>query len=486
MRFGVGMRLGTGYSEAGILGRVGVASRPRRFASLLAILLALVAVAIAVGAGAAQAEPMPIGVPGTWALALNEEFTASGPNPALWTPEWGGPMSGECTSPSLASQPGNGYLYLQVRAQESTCGGTKHADTGALVESNPDDGVPGHAGFQYSYGYVEWRVYVVGSGGEPECPRGGCIPDWPALWSLPQNSETEFDTFEGLKGQACYHFWHHFEPAYQEGGCATASYAGWHTYGVDWEPGNLKYYYDGTKVWEYSSGYINSALQYLIMDDVAPGSYGGKLVVPDEILVDYVRVWTRPAQAASSWATRESLTKSQWVFYAGSGGAVGQWYWNQGAQKWEQGTLGSTVASGTTPTVVREPSSGAQWVFYTESGGAIAQWYWNQGAGKWEHGTLGGTAASGTSPTAVRDPSSNGLWVYYVESGGAIAQWWWNQGAGKWEHGTLGGTAASGTSPTAVREPSSGAQWVFYTEPGGAIAQWYWNQNAGKWEPGTL
>jgi hypothetical protein len=280
----------------------GVIPRVRVSSIFLAAFLALVAVATVVGAVPAQAEPLPNGVPGTWALILNEEFSANGLNTALWTPEWpSGPMSGQCTSPSLVSQPGNGYLYLQVRAQESTCGGTKHPDTGSLVESNPADGKPGHSGFLYSYGYVEWHVYIVGWGGEEQgCPRGGCIPDWPALWSFPENEETEIDTMEGLKGQACFHFWRHLEPAYQVGGCAAGSYAGWHTYGVDWEPGLLKYYYDGTKVWEYSSGDIKSTPQYLIMDEVPPGSYGGHLVVPDEIVVDYARVWQHPVPPSAT------------------------------------------------------------------------------------------------------------------------------------------------------------------------------------------
>jgi hypothetical protein len=265
-------------------------SRTRRVMAMLAA-SAVTAVVFLMAVDVAASVAVPPS--GNWTQTLNEEFSANGLNTALWTPEWwqGGDMNGQCTSPSLVSQPGNGYLYLQVRAQESTCGGTKHPDTGALVESDPADGKPGHSGFLYSYGYVEWRVYVVGWGGEPECPRGGCIPDWPALWSFPENEETEFDVFEGLKGEACHGFWHHVEPIYHEGGCETASYAGWHTYGAEWEPGNLKYYYDGTKVWEYSSSYIKSTPQYLIMNDVPPGSYGGKLVVPDEILVDYVRVW---------------------------------------------------------------------------------------------------------------------------------------------------------------------------------------------------
>jgi hypothetical protein len=245
----------------------------------------------------AQAEPLPNGVPGNWALLLNEEFSANGLNTALWTPEWPNePMSGECTSPSLVSQPGNGYLYLQVRAQESTCGGTKHPDTGALVESNPADGKPGHTGFLYSYGYVEWHVYIVGWGGEAQgCPTGGCIPDWPALWSFPENRENEIDTMEGLRREACHTWWHHVSPIEETQGCQSGtSYAGWHTYGADWEPGVLKFYYDGAQVGEVKSGYINSTPQYLIMDDVPPNGHGDQLVVPDEIVVDYVRVWQHP------------------------------------------------------------------------------------------------------------------------------------------------------------------------------------------------
>ncbi len=261
--------------------------------SLLAGILLLGIASVVVNT--AQAEPLPNGVPGNWALILNEEFSANGLNTALWTPEWwqGGDMNGQCTSPSLVSQPGNGYLYLQVRAQESTCGGTKHPDTGALVESDPADGKPGHSGFLYSYGYVEWHAYIVGWGGEAQgCPKGGCIPDWPALWSFPENEENEIDTMEGLHGTACHTWHHHVSPIEETQGCQSGtSYAGWHTYGVDWEPGVLKFYYDGTQVGEVNTGYINSTPQYLIMNDVPPGSYGGKLVVPDEMVVDYVRVW---------------------------------------------------------------------------------------------------------------------------------------------------------------------------------------------------
>jgi hypothetical protein len=292
-----GMRLVAGRGKARLMGRIGVGPRPQRFASTLTVFVASIAMGIAIGAVPAQAEPMPNGVPGSWALVLNEEFSANGLNTALWTPEWpAGAVSGECTLPSLVSQPGNGYLYLQVRAQESTCSGIKNADTGSLIESNPADGKPGHSGFQYSYGYVEWRAWVPGVAPKGlACPKGGCLPDWPALWSLSNTNSNEIDTLEGLNtlGEACYHI--HPPPGSEgPGGCLNTGYAGaWHTFGSEWEPGVVKVFYDGTQVGEVKQAGINATPQYLIATMVPPG-VNQPLVVPDEMTIDYVRVWQHP------------------------------------------------------------------------------------------------------------------------------------------------------------------------------------------------
>ncbi len=233
---------------------------------------------------------------GNWTQTLNEEFSANGVNTALWTPEWpSGAMSGECTSPSLVSQPGNGYLSLELQAKESTCGGTKHPDTGSLIESNPADGKPGHSGFAYTYGYVEWRAYLVGVSPKGRgCPTGGCLPDWPALWSLSSTNANEIDTMEGLEtlGQACYHI--HPPPGKEgPGHCLSGSYNGWHTYASEWEPGVVKFFYDGAQVGELSSEQLNGTPQYLIADMVAPGCCGQPSAFPDEMKLDYVKVWQK-------------------------------------------------------------------------------------------------------------------------------------------------------------------------------------------------
>jgi hypothetical protein len=266
---------------------------------------------------AAQAEPAPVGVPGVWSLKLNEEFTPAGLNTGLWTPGWqhggiSGPMSGQCLSSSNVSQPGNGYLYLELKPQASTCEGTAVENTGALVESNPGDGAPGHTGFAYSYGYVEWRAYVpgvapVGLG----CAKGGCLPDWPALWSLPENHENEIDTMEGLGrlGQACYHFPPPFGKG-APGACLSGSYAGWHTYGAEWEPGVITYYYDGVEVGQITSSNANSTREYLVMDMVPPTD-GQPFQSPDSMVIDYVRVWQHPSPPGVSTGAASEVQASQ-------------------------------------------------------------------------------------------------------------------------------------------------------------------------------
>lgn len=283
-----------------------------------------------------SAQPSPIGVSGQWTLAFDEEFTSSGLNASVWTPGWqhggiSGPMSEKCLSAANVSQPGNGYIYLELKKEANTCEyGSERgsvSNTGALVESNAGDGVSGHLGFAYSSeGYVEWRADVPGV--EPagwNCPKaGGCLPDWPALWSLPQSHETEIDTMEGLQGLACYHF--HPPWGGGIGGCASGSYGGTHTYGSEWVPGAVTYYYDGNDVGQTSSSNVNSTSQYLVMDMIPTGAGGGPLIVPDVMAVDYVRVWMRmPAFLLRTADTSGEANLAAQVGAPGDIPVVGDW-----------------------------------------------------------------------------------------------------------------------------------------------------------------
>jgi Glycosyl hydrolases family 16 len=234
--------------------------------------------------------PQPYGQSGIWKMTFDDEFNGNSLNTSTWTPGWFGagvtsPTNSSetaCYDASQVSEPGDGYLHLHLVARRERCNGNTYSYTGSLVSTNPSDGVAGHIGFQFTYGYVEWHVYLPAA-------SAGVIANWPGVWSNGQSWPTdgENDTMEGLSGQACYHF---LSPAGGPGGCATGDYTGWHIFATDWEPGVVTYYYDGVQVGQITSG-ITSAPQYLIMDNTTNAS--SPTAVPADMLIDYVRVWQK-------------------------------------------------------------------------------------------------------------------------------------------------------------------------------------------------
>jgi beta-glucanase (GH16 family) len=214
----------------------------------------------------------PSGVSGNWTLEFDDEFTKdSSLNTTVWSPDWFGSGNTQNQTLMLSSSVSVSGGYLNLEATSSS---------GAIVSTNPDDGQAGHTGYQFTYGFAEAKIYLPAS--------GSGIANWPAWWTNGQDWPTdgEIDIMEGLSGLACYHF--HYTGG-GPGGCATGDYTGWHTYGAEWQPGSVTYYYDGAPVGQITSG-ITSMPMYLILEN-STGSYGGTVVTPADMLVAYVRVW---------------------------------------------------------------------------------------------------------------------------------------------------------------------------------------------------
>ena len=532
-RLHIGTRAHGRYTRVERDGAVIVHRGVRRVATLLVMLTAFLAV---VQVTVAQAEPMPAGISGTWALRVNEEFTGAGLNTALWTPGWqsdasiSGPMSNECVASKNVYQPGNGYLYLQVRKEHATCGTTTVENTGGLIESNPSDGQPGHSGFAYTYGVVEWEAYVPGVSPEGRgCPKGGCLPDWPALWSLSNTNADEIDNMEGLEtlGKACYHI--HPPPGSEgPGSCLSGSYASaWHKYASEWEPGVVKFFYDGSQVGELSSEVLNGTPQYLIADMTPPGCCNQPLVVPDEMVINYVRVWQHPSPpSVSTGAATEAAIESaklhgevnpntfetHYYFEYGPTTSYGQRTPEEGAGSGSNPVPATATITGlipittyhyrlvasntsgqtsygedrtfTTPTVNSSPAvvrEGTNYtaVFNRNGAGGLSYWSYSSSGG-WENKTLGGEVAAGSSPSVVHE--SNGYTAaYYVSKTGGIDYWAYS--SGKWTDIGLGSEVAAGTSPYGLREGGS-YNAVFYVNKKGELA--YWSYGSSGWENTTL
>jgi hypothetical protein len=296
------------------------------FIAALASTLLLLALS---GASKAHAEFQPVGVPGQWVEIFGDEFEAGKPiNTAIWTPEWAPGISNRCVLRENASQ-SEGVMHLKVRPWNSACQVNTKDASGSAIASNPNDGVPGHTGFSYLYGYVEWRAYVPGWENDSKCgaSQPGCIFNLPQLWSFSAHGQKyngvhEFDVMEGLPrtdseaGRACFHY-HLWDAAYgdpQQGGCAagTKNYAGWHTFGLDWQPNQpLKYYYDGELVGTISPIALQAVPQYLIASNLSPG-HGSSVVnaVPADLKIDWVRVWQHSKPIVSTNAADEITTTS--------------------------------------------------------------------------------------------------------------------------------------------------------------------------------
>ncbi len=234
--------------------------------------------------------PAHINPPSTvhWHLIFDDQFDKQSLDTSLWTPGWFGigitqPVNHAekaCYDSTHVTE-SNGSLQLLLTHDASNCKGNIHPYTGGIVSTNPGDGVDGHTGFQFTYGYIEVRAYLP--------PHAGVIANWPAILTTGQNwpYDGENDIMEGLGGQACYHY-HVTAGGY--GGCITGNYTGWHTFASDWEPGTITYYYDGVEVGKLTENIASSPHYILILNTISSDT---TVSVPASVMVDYVRVWQK-------------------------------------------------------------------------------------------------------------------------------------------------------------------------------------------------
>lgn len=224
--------------------------------------------------------PQPVnGVAGSWKMVFDSEFNGSSLDPSQWSAGWYGSgitpgvnsIEQDCMDPSLVNVSG-GVLTLSAIAKQETCGGVTQPYASSIVTTNGK--------FSFTYGFMEAKIWM---------PGNGSISDWPAFWAVGQNWPTngEIDVVEGLGGSAQVHF--HYAGGTLGPLTGTGTYTGgWHTFGADWEPGSITFYYDGVDIGSFTNG-ITSAPMNLILDMAV--SSESPAVAPAAMKVDYVRVW---------------------------------------------------------------------------------------------------------------------------------------------------------------------------------------------------
>jgi beta-glucanase (GH16 family) len=245
----------------------------------------------------------------------SDEFNGpanSQPDPTNWTYDagangWGNKeLETYCawasnTAPCDAASPssfvgGDGYLHIVAR------------DLGKGVYTSARLKTQGHQSFQY--GRIEARIKI---------PEGQGI--WPAFWMLGDNITTvewpacgEIDIMENIGKEPSINH----ASLHMTGGDSTEKYtlpngeklaSGFHTYGMIWTPARVQFYIDTpgniyatftpadlpkTAHWPFDSGKFFFTLNVAVGGSW-PGNPDATTKFPQEMLVDYVRVYSGPA-----------------------------------------------------------------------------------------------------------------------------------------------------------------------------------------------
>ncbi|WP_082599871.1 family 16 glycosylhydrolase [Nocardioides sp. Soil777] len=250
----------------------------------------------AVAEGRSSVAVTPSGVPGRWRLVFSDEFGGTRLDLDRWRPNWLAGSDREVTKPVNSAElaaydprqvrVAQGSLRLRaVRRDIRDNRGRRYQYASGLVQSRHD--------YRFRYGYAEARMFLAANTDPSLADVGSCGPNWPAFWLNGENhpEDGEIDVMECLSDDDVA--WHYWWAGGVRGGypdrwrASMPGGGGWHTFGVNWQPGRLTFYYDGRKVGTHTRG-VTGSPHYLILNH---GISGPEVKVPATLMIDYVRVW---------------------------------------------------------------------------------------------------------------------------------------------------------------------------------------------------
>ena len=246
----------------------------------------------------------------SWRLVWSDEFngpTGSAVDSTKWSFDLGGNGWGNNELETYTSRTANAHLQdssLVIKAIKETYTGpdniTRNYTSARLLTKHK---------FSEAYGRFEARIKI---------PFGQGI--WPAFWMLGDSIDTvhwpncgEIDIMENIGREPSVVHGTFHGPGYSGGNGIGAAFTltggkkfsdDFHTFAVEWEPNVVRYYVDGLlyqtrtpadlppgKTWVFDHPF------FIILNVAVGGSWPGNpdatTVFPQQMLVDYVRVYKR-------------------------------------------------------------------------------------------------------------------------------------------------------------------------------------------------
>ncbi len=248
---------------------------------------------ISIAGASCGTTPPPTG----WTLAWADEFNGTALDTSKWNIEVNGNGGGNNELQYYTARPENirvtgGALVIEAR-KESYLG--KQYTSGRITTQNKAS---------WQYGRMEARMKI---------PTGKGT--WPAFWMLGNAISSvgwpasgEIDIMEHVNSEAVTHgtiHWSNQNNAYANygGPSGNLDFSQYHVYAVEWDASMIRWYVDGNKFHEVNiAGGINGTSEfhapYFLLFNLAvggnwPGSPDAATVFPNQMLVDYVRVYRK-------------------------------------------------------------------------------------------------------------------------------------------------------------------------------------------------
>lgn len=240
--------------------------------------------------------------PGPWHLAFSDDFHGTSLDTNRWVTCYDWNVNG-CTNS------GNRELQWYLPSQVTVGGGAatltaEHVDTtgsdgktyswrsGLLSTGRPYwSAVPR---FTYSYGYLEASIKFP-----PVSPQNDFFP---AFWLLPADlsGSSEIDIVELIGDHTTAQFNFQWKTATGLRVRAPRRFdgpvdysAGYHTFGLDWEPGSLTWYVDGVARADFRNDVVVPSQPMEILFDLAIGVFSTPPTefAPGTMSIQHVRLW---------------------------------------------------------------------------------------------------------------------------------------------------------------------------------------------------
>lgn len=354
--------------------------------------------------------------PAGWQLVWSDEFTqadGSSPDSSKWGFEISGGGFGNNELESYTSRTNNARIIggqLVIEARQETYTGPDNIQRNYTSARMLTKGK-----WAWTYGRIEASIKI---------PKGQGI--WPAFWMLGANIDSvgwptcgEIDIMENIGNvgdQGITHGTLH-GPGYSGSGGLSGTYTlpggaklsdAFHVFAVEWTTNQIKWYMDNVQYFTLTpanlpggSTWVFNAQQYILLNLAVggnwPGNPDGTTVFPQQMIVDYVRVYNYVP----------TVPTTPTAFTASPGSAKVFLKWNDVLGATAYNVKRATTSGGPYTTVASISTNN-----FTDSGVANCSTYYY---------TVAATNSLGSSTNSAEQVATLGAYSLAVNSGGSAA-----------------------------------------------------------------